>query len=173
MEKAFRETIGRLPQIIERNAPGMMKRMLVRIKEQITQGENSDNTGHGQLFLKVGEDDLVNQFAAAAHSTFAKKEDSELAGLSLEPESGSIDAEFAGSMAAFDKLRESAGKLGVGSLDRYNKDAFLKAMMDAFKQARMDERATDELVPFARAALDVELQAFYSKLDDLAVKVGG
>ena len=173
MEKAFRDTINRLPQIIERNAPGMMKRMLARIKEQVTQGQHSDSTGHGQLFLKVGEEDLVNQFVSAARSTFARKEDSELAGLSLEPESGSIDAEFAASMAAFNKLREDAGKLGIGRLDRYNKDAFLKAMMEAFKQARMDERATDELVPFARAALDVELQAFYTKLDELAVKVQG
>lgn len=170
MAQAFRDAIDRLPQIIEKNAPGMMRRMVARMKTQLAELDHDGSASHGSLFLKVGEENLVEHFGAAAHATFGKKEDSDLAGLSLEPEGGPAqDLEFTASTAAFTKLCADAAQQGVRSLDRFNKDAFVRAMEDAFKRSRMDERATSELMSFAKSALDVELQAIYTKLDQLAV----
>ncbi|HEY8049013.1 MAG TPA: hypothetical protein VIE63_07545 [Ramlibacter sp.] len=169
MTQAFRVAISRLPQIIEKNAPGMMTRMIARMKADLAHVEVGDqNVSHGALFLKVAEEDLVRNFVTSTHAAFLQ-EDSALVGLSLEPEGGKAqDAVYTGSLAAYDKLCASAQRLGVSGLERFGKDPFERAMEDAFKRSRMDERATDELMGFARAALNAELLAIYTKLDDLA-----
>jgi hypothetical protein len=168
MTQAFREAIQRLPQIIEKNAPGIMRRIVARMKADLAQAEaGNQNVSHGALFLKVAEEDLVRNFVTATHAAFLQ-EDSALVGLSLEPEGGRADSQYAASNAAFDKLCADAQRLGVRGVERFGKDSFERAMEDAFKRSRMDERATAELISFARAALDSELQAIYAKLDALA-----
>lgn len=168
MTQAFREAIHRLPQIIEKNAPGIMRRIVARMKSDLAHVEaGNQNVSHGALFLKVAEEDLVRNFVVATHAAFLQ-EDSGLVGLSLEPEGGRADTQYASSKAAFDKLCADAQRLGVTGLERFGKDIFERAMEDAFKRSRMDERATAELISFARSALDVELQAIYTKLDALA-----
>lgn len=169
MTQAFREAIARLPQIIEKNAPGIMTRIVGRMKADLARVEaEGRNVSHAALFLKVAEEDLVRNFATAAHAAFMK-EDSGLIGLSLEPESGKAhDALYAGSRAAWDKLAASAQRLGVPGVDRFGRETFERAMEAAFRNSRMDERATRELMDFARSALDAELQVIYTKLVELA-----
>lgn len=169
MTQAFREAIGRLPEIIEKNAPGIMSRIVARMKADLARVEaEGRNVSHGALFLKVAEEDLVRNFASATHAAFMK-EDSGLIGLTLEPEGGKAhDALFAGSRAAWDKLSASAQRLGVPGVARFGRETFERAMEAAFRNARMDERATRELMDFARTALDAELQVIYSKLGELA-----
>jgi len=170
METALHKAIEQFPAILERNAPAMMRRMIARMKAQL---ENDDRAGgqvsHGLLFLRVGEDDLVREFLAATTSTFVKNEPSEFGGLSLEPEGGRPQLpEFQSSDVAFAKLCAEADRLRVFGTDGYGKEKFLDAMTDAFVRSRMDERATAELMPYAKSALNAELQALYSKLADLA-----
>ena len=169
MTQAFREAVARLPEIIDRNAAGMMSRMVARMKADLARVEaHGQNVSHGALFLKVAEADLVRNFAAATNAAFLQ-EDSDLVGLSLEPEGGAQhDALYAGSAAAYDKLCASAQRLGVSGLDRYHRQPFERAMETAFKRSRIDERATAELMAFARSALDAELQVIYTKLGELA-----
>lgn len=168
MTQAFRDAIERLPQIIERNAAGIMTRMVARMKSDAARHADSQSVAHGALFLKVAEADLVRNFVAATQSAFLQQ-DGDLAGLSLEPEGGKADdSSYAGSTAAYEKLCATARRLGVRGLDRFRKDSFERAMEDAFQRSRMDGRATTELAAFARSALDAELQAIYTKLDQLA-----
>lgn len=169
MEHALQTAINRLPEILERNAPGMMRRIVARMKAQMEQDDRAGDLSHGLLFLKVGEEDLVREFLAATRAAFVRNEPSGFGGLSLEPEEGRRDfPEFRESDMAFAKLCENAARLHVLGADVYDKKRFIETMADAFGRARMDTRATAELTPYARVALDAELQGVYTKLNQLA-----
>ena len=174
MTQVFREAIERLPEIIDRNAAGIMSRIVARVKADLARVEaGGGNVSHGALFLKVAEEDLVRNFAAATRAAFLQ-EDSDLVGLSLEPESGKVhDGLYAGSGAAYAKLCASAQRLGVDGVDRFGREPFERAMEAAFRSSRMDQRATSELMDFARSALDAELQVIYTKLGELAGDAAG
>lgn len=169
MEHPLQTTINRFPEILERNAPGMMRRMVSHMKAAVA--SSSSGSSHGALFIRVGEEDLVREFPVAIREAFAAGDDPGLS-LSLEPESGAeaAPAGFAGSDAAYDALCKAAAGLGIRGLDKYRKDAFITAMKNAFGKARMDTRATEELMPHANAALDAELRALYAKLADLIAR---
>jgi len=169
MEPVLKKAIEQFPAILERNAPAMMKRMIGRMKAQLEQIGHASNVSHGLLFLRVAEEDLVREFQAATMSTFVKNEPSQFGGLSLEPEGGRPQfPEFESSDAAFDTLCAQAARLRVFGVERYGKEAFLAAMGEAFVRSRMDARATAELMPYAKSALDAELQAMYTKLIEIA-----
>lgn len=145
----------------------MMTRMVARMRAQLSAGDLS----HGMLFLRVAEGDLIREFLAATSAVFARGEPSDFAGLSLEPEGGrAANHEFATSDVAFDKLCTDAAMRGVLGVERYGKDKFIGAMMDAFTRSRMDARATAELLPHAKSALNAELQVLYMKLDELLTR---
>jgi hypothetical protein len=168
-------TIDRLPELLEKNAPAMMRRMVGRMKADVAKGDLSGRVSHGGLFLKVGEEDLVREFVAAIKEVFAAEESSGFGSdnsLSLQTESGyggGID-EFESSTDAFRTLCRDAAKLGVTGADRYHNRAFLTALKDAFTRSRMDVRATDELMPYAKAALNAELAVLYTKLDEIGTR---
>jgi len=164
--------IQRLPELLEKNAPAMMRRIVAHMKSDMAQGDTAGKVSHGGLFLKVGEEDLVREFLAAIREAFAAKQDALDIGmaLSLEAENGNSPAvDFATSNAAFASLCKSAAPLGL-EVERYRSDAFVAAMENTFQRSRMDARATEELMPFARSALNGELRALYIKLDQLATR---
>lgn len=170
MEITHRTFFERLPQVIEKNAQPIMKRVIDRTRTQLESSGQAAGGSHGLLFLKVGEADMVDAFVAATRARFAAEVD-DLAGLSLEPEEGPrANDDFAAADKAFAKLRANTRAHGAGGLDRYGSEAFLAAMLDAFQHSRMDARATAELMPCARAALNTELQAFYVQLDALVTR---
>lgn len=171
MESTLQQAFDRLPQALEQNAPAMMKRMVAHMRTQLSASAHADVLSHGMLFLKVAEADLVREFVEATVATFTRLEPSEFGGLSLEPEGGRPNNdEFATSDAAFDKLCANAAALRVHGVDRYEKNKFMGAMMDAFARSRMDERATTQLLPFAKSALNAELRVLYTKLDELLAR---
>jgi hypothetical protein len=169
MEHALQRAVDRLPEILEKNAPAMMRRIVAHMRSKLTADGVVGNVSHGMLFLKVGEEDLVREFLAATTAAFVKNEPTDFGALSLEPEGGKQTyPEFAGSDAAFDKLCADAANVRVSGFERYDKGKFLGALGEAFVHARMDSRATAELLPYAKVALNAELQALYTKLDELA-----
>jgi hypothetical protein len=169
----LQKTVDRLPEILEKNAVTMMRRMITRMKTAMEQHAQAGNVSHGALFLKVGENDLVREFERAikeATSTAALgSADSAVAGLSLEAADGpdAVD-EFETSTALFDRLCANARAVGVKGTGLYHKEVFVGALKDAFEQSRMDRQAMQELRPYARAALNAELLVLYGKLDELA-----
>ncbi len=171
MENALQTMIDRLPQVIEKNAQAMMKRMVARMRSRLESGEQPGDVSHGLLFLKVAEAELVQAFLESTRAKFAAGTMDDLGGLSLEPESGrQSDEEFTASDAAFRKLQATASGKGGRGLDRFGREKFVGAMMDAFQKSRMDARATQELLPSARSALDAELQVLYTQLDGLVAR---
>lgn len=166
MTHPLQTTIDRLPELLERNAPAMMRRIVARMKaEAALSGQSS----HGGLFLKVAEEDLVREFTAGVRNAFAPGEAGafDIAGsLSLDSNYGAID-EFETSSDAFRALRDTATRLGVKGVGNYGKSPFVTAMKEAFKQSRMDAKATEELMPSAKSALNDELKALYTQLDRL------
>jgi hypothetical protein len=169
MPHPLQTTIDRLPDVLEKNAPAMMRRMVARMRAA------PGHSSHGGLFLKVGEEDLVREFAAAVRECFAPSEDKFLSqGISmrLSTDSGygiGID-EFETSTTAFHSLCQHAAKAGIDGMERYGKDAFLQAMKHAFERSRMDARATEELMPPAKTELNTELRALYRQLDAVVAK---
>jgi hypothetical protein len=171
MNDSLQQAFNRLPQVLEKNGPEMMRRMVARMKAKLASGERPGDVSHGLLFLKVGEADLVREFAAAIGSTFVRNELSDFAGLSLEPEGGRLDdSEFASSDAAFDRLEATLAGLRVHGVERYARSKFLDALRDAFIRSRMDERATRELAHCARLELNTELQSLYTNVESWMTK---
>ena len=135
----------------------------------VATANRSDNLSHGSLFLRIGEEDLVNEFVKVMVVVFKGKPAPDSNLLSLEPEGGRPNwPEFASSDAAYDRLCDSADRLGVRGFGRFDKEAFMGVLLDAFDRARMDERATTELLPYAKVALNAELEALYAKLTEFA-----
>lgn len=168
----LQKTIDRLPEILEKNAVTMMRRMIARMKTAMEQHAQAGNVSHGALFLKVGENDLVREFERALKEATSPaalgSADTALAGLSLAAEDGAdaVD-EFETSTALFNRLCTNARAIGVKGTGRYHKEVFVTALRDAFEQSRMDRQAMQELRPYARAALNTELLGLYGKLDEL------
>ena len=149
--------------------------MIARMKADMAQHDLSGTVSHGVLFLKVGEEDLVEAFVAAIKETFGPKERGAFdpsVPMSLEAESGygPESGEFETSSAAFAALCQRAAILGVHGTERYKKDVFLGAIRDAFRRSRLDARATNEVMPYAKSALNSELKALYTQLDAIGAR---
>ena len=171
----LQKTVDRLPEILEKNAVTMMRRMIARMKAAMEQRAQEGNVSHGALFLKVGENDLVREFERALKEATSPaalgSADSAVSALSLSLEAadGAEAAdEFETSTALFTRLCANAKAVGVKGTGRYHKEVFVGALKDAFEQSRMDRQAMQELRPYARAALNAELLGLYGKLDELA-----
>jgi hypothetical protein len=179
MPHPLQATINRLPELLERNAPQMMRRIVAHIKGDLGSSQASSNASHALLLLKVAEEDLVASFVSAVQETFETKERGMFepsVSLSLEPESGNEEEEtaaFVAADAAFTSLCRRAADVGVHGAERYKKSRFLTAMKDAFARARMDERATVALMPAARSALNAELRALYAQLETMTTRAQG
>jgi hypothetical protein len=175
MKHELQVTVDRLPEILEKNAPGMMRRMILAMRAAIERGAHLRAVSHGALFLKVGEADLVREFEGAMKDAMSSVRSRASHG-SFEPSlSLSLDSlddedapdELEGSTQVYATLCHTAQEAGVAGLARYKGTVFWSAVMDAFVRSRMDARAISELMPYARAALNVELMGLYQKLDDL------
>jgi hypothetical protein len=173
MEHPLKTTIDRLPELLQKNAPTMMRRMVARMKAGIARDDLAGDLSHGGLFLRVGEEDLVLAFADTIKEAFAPRErgrfdSSILMSLELEDEKAAVADPFESSTASFQELCKTAQGLGIQGTERYRKDTFVAAMKDAFAHSRMDAMATEQLMPHAKAALNAELAALYTQLEAIS-----
>lgn len=176
MEPTFKNTIDRLPEILLRNAPSMMKRMVATIQQTIAQDGQLANASYSALLLKVSEPDLVREFEVAMKklAIAIERETSQpalsTAGLSLSLEpleavAAVSEADFLTSTAQFDVLSAHAKSLGVTGVNAYKKDLFVTALKNAFTQAHIDGHEVAKLMPYALRALNTELVNIYGKLN--------
>ncbi len=178
MNQTLQQTIDRLPAILVHNAPSMIQRMLVSIKAMIAERGYQANASRGLLFLKVGEADLVREFGVAmAQGAEAVRQKIERQrgsppSLALEmlgdAQAHSAD-DFKTSDDCFSSLCNKAAAAGVVGCDAYDKQVFLTVLQQAFEQSRMDAQALDELMPYARRALNAELCRVYGKLESVGI----
>ena len=69
MDNNLKTVFDPVPQVIEKNAPAMMARMVGRLKAQL-EGATVADGSHALLFLKVGENDMVQAFEPLAPVSF-------------------------------------------------------------------------------------------------------
>ncbi|MEP6792349.1 MAG: hypothetical protein ABI907_13330 [Ramlibacter sp.] len=177
MSEILKKTITQLPQILAKNAPSMMQRMVVAMQSAIAADTQPGASSYGALLLKMSSDDLVREFDLAIRASMDALQQGPggLAafglGLSIEPldEAATVDdADFHSSAVLFDKLCAKADALGVDGLRTYGKDLFLAAFNDALAKSRIEPADAQKLVSFGRKALNDELLKLYEKLDALA-----
>ena len=178
MQEALQNAIDRLPELLVKYAPSMMRRIIAAMQEEITQRGQLANPSYKTLLLKMSEADLVREFEIAIKDAMQSvkskpaRQDARADGPSLllelfDEESASLIADFRGSSDLFEALRGKARKLGATGIDSFGKDAFLKALKAAFDKSRIEPEVMTDLMPYARRALSGELLKVYGKLDAL------
>ena len=178
MKQSLKNTIECLPEILLRNAPSMMRRLLAAIQEAMAKDSQLPNAAYSALLLKMSEPELVREFEAALKPLLitvkheAGKPGLSTGGLSLsleplEATAAAPDLEFQTSTAVFDTLNTHARQLGVTGVGAYNKDLFLTALKNAFVQARIDPLEVTKLMPMILRALNAELVNVYGKLNSV------
>lgn len=128
MNAKLKTTISQLPEILSRNAPTMMRRMVVAIQAAIAQDQNLANASYSALLLKLSEADLVREFEVAIKDAAGQiRAGSGTDGHSL---SGGLSLELANdldtsatddlltSSASFEKLKARAYEQQVKALMR-------------------------------------------------------
>lgn len=178
MNEVFKSTVARLPEILSKNAPSMMMRLLASMQSEIEQDRQLANAAYCTLTLKLSAPDLAREFNIAIKDTMtsitvgATSTGINTGGLSLSldllddaiPESND---DFLDSTALFDTLCAHAKAIGVEDVNAFGKDVFLVPLKEAFAKSRIDNQEAAKLMPYARRALDVELTKIYVKLDSL------
>lgn len=175
MSETLQRTVSKLPEILHKNAPSMMQRMVDAMQQAIAADPQLGPSSYCALLLKMSCADLAREYDRALGESLSainqlSAQGSSSRWLSIEPlEAGAAlsDGEFSRSTASFDKLRTRASGLGVKGLAAYGKDLFLAALNEAFGRARIDPIEAEKMMPFARQALDAELAKLYARLDSL------
>ncbi len=175
MSEQLQKTVSKLPEILHKNAPAMMQRMIDAMLQAIAADPSLGPSSYCALLLKMSSADLGREYDRALGESLGSIGQPSAAGsssrwLSIEPlEAGTAlsDGDFSRSTALFDRLRSRAGDLGIKGLGAYGKDLFLAALNEAVARSRIDPAEAEKLMPFARQALDAELAKFYAKLDAL------
>jgi hypothetical protein len=178
MSEIFIKTVERLPEILVKNASGMMQRMVTAMQLAVAADAGLENAAYCGLVLKMSADGLAHEFErAVTESMVAIKRDSGKAqfsasgfSLAIEPldaAASSAEADFRSSSAVFTQLRAKADSLGAHNLAMFNKDVLLACVNEAFAKSRVGATEAAKTLPHARRALNDELLKLYHRLHAL------
>ncbi len=178
MKEVLQSAIDRLPELLVKYAPSMMRRMIAAMQEEITQRGQLANPSYSSLLLKMGEADLMREFETAIKDAMqsikskparqgARDDGPSLLLELFDEESASLVDDFRGSSDQFAARCTKARNLGATGIENFGKDGFRKALKTAFDRSRIEPEAMTDLMPYARRALNGELLKVYGKLDAL------
>lgn len=179
MATTFQMTIDHFPEILEKNASGLMQRIISKTKMSINADLQLSNATACNFFLQTSAEALVRQFESqlkdALQDIRARQSSGKTggfgSGLSLDTEGSEEQLAIADmkSTALFAQLCAKGKQHQINGVDAYDAKLFMNAMREAFNKSKFPDGELTSIFPHAIRALDSELINLYSKLDLLAV----
>jgi hypothetical protein len=181
MAATLQTTIDNLPEILNKNASGIILRIISKTKASLIDDLYLSNASACNFSITVATEDLARHFEnilkTSLHEIKLKQNSGETdisvlalsLALNAEGDEEQLTISKMKSTVLFDKLCAKGKQNEIAGVGTYDVKLFMNVMREAFNNSKFEDSELVSIFPHAIRALDSELVKLYEKLDCLEV----